>query len=341
MVKFISLLSRFIFLKFSSRKSFLVLIFLVTTSMFAQETVLKTLNSPIIFKGNDSIAYRDPAILYNNEIFYLFFTMVKSEADGKVYSYTAMSTSTDLKNWSDKKILTPRDQNLDYSSPGNVIRFNNEWILCLQTYPRPDYYIKDMPKFGTNDARIYTMRSKNLVDWSAPELLKAKGTDISEKDMGRMIDPYLLEDKDENGKWWCFYKQNGVSMSYTYDFKNWTYFGHTESGENVCVLRENNEYILFHSPKNGIAIKKSKDFKNWTDFGDLLTLGQEQWPWAKGRISAGTVINLKNNPNYGNYVMFFHGSGPMTEEEGDFDKNASIGIAWSKDLLNWEWPEKE
>jgi hypothetical protein len=303
----------------------------------AQDNILKTLDSPIIFKGNDSTAYRDPALLFQDNTFYLFFTVVKSESDNKVYSYTAMSTSKDLKKWSDKKTLTPRDQNLDFSSPGNVIRYNDEWILCLQTYPRPDYYVKDMPQFGTGDARLFIMRSKDLESWSSPELLKVKGLDVSERDMGRMIDPYLLEDKDEKGKWWCFYKQNGVSMSYTYDFKNWTYFGHTESGENVSVLRENDEYILIHSPKNGVAIKKSKDFKTWTDFGSLITLGQKQWAWAKGRISAGTVINLKDNSQYGNYVMLFHGSGPLTEEEGDFDKNASIGITWSKDLLYWEW----
>ncbi|MEO6134989.1 MAG: hypothetical protein ABIP35_07540 [Ginsengibacter sp.] len=300
---------------------------------------MSKLESPIIFKGNDSLAYRDPAVLYHKKIFYLFFTLVKSELDGKVYSYTAMSTSKDLRKWTETKILTPRDQRLDYSSPGNVIRFENEWILCLQTYPRPDYYIKDMPKFGSNDARLFIMRSKSLKSWSMPELIKVKGNDVSQKDMGRMIDPYLMEDKDEKGKWWCFYKQNGVSMSFTYDFKTWTYFGHTESGENVSVLKDNDEYILFHSPKNGIAIKKSKDMKNWKSFGNLITLGQQNWPWAKGRISAGTVVDLRGNPNFGNYIMFFHGSGPLTEEQGDFDKNASIGIAWSNDLINWNWPE--
>ncbi|MEJ7736959.1 MAG: hypothetical protein WKF97_05995 [Chitinophagaceae bacterium] len=249
--------------------------------------------------------------------------------------------SKDLRKWNDIKILTARDQNLDYSSPGNVIRFKNDWILCLQTYPRPGYYIKDMPKFGTGAARLYIMRSKNLKTWSLPELIPVKGREVSQKDMGRMINPYLLEDKDEKGKWWCFYKQNGVSMSYTYDFRNWKYFGHTESGENVCVLKENNEYILFHSPKNGIGIKKSRDLKNWKEFGNLITLGQKHWPWAKGRITAGTVVALRENPNYGHYLMFFHGSGPLTEEEGDFDKNASIGIAWSKDLEHWNWPGKE
>jgi len=72
----------------------------------------------------------------------------------------------------------------------------------------------------------------------------------------------------------------------------------------------------------------------------LIVLGQEDWDWAKGRITAGTVINLTENPKFGKYLMFYHGSGPKTEQEGDFDKNASIGIAWSEDLINWDWPGK-
>lgn len=304
------------------------------------QNILAALPSPVLFKGDDKTAYRDPAVLYHKNKFYLFFTLVRVENDGKVYSYTAMSQSRDLHKWSDIKILTPRNQNLDYCSPGNVIRYKKEWVLCLQTYPRPNYTAHQMPRFGTNEARIFTMRSKNLSDWSKPELIKVKGQNVSEKEMGRMIDPYLLEDKDEPGKWWCFYKQNGVSMSYSHNLVNWTFFGHTESGENACVLVENDEYILIHSPKNGIAIKRSKDLKNWHDWGNLITLGQSEWDWAKGRITAGVVLNLRKNEKFGKYVMFFHGSGPLTEDQGDFDKNASIGIAWSEDLINWSWPGK-
>ena len=304
------------------------------------KNILVALPSPVLFKGDDKTAYRDPAVLYHQNKFYLFFTLVRVENDGKVYSYTAMSQSRDLRKWSDIKILTPRNQNLDYCSPGNVIRYKKEWVLCLQTYPRPNYTADQMPRFGTGDARIFTMRSKNLSDWSKPELIKVKGQNVSEKEMGRMIDPYLLVDKDEPGKWWCFHKQNGVSMSYSHDLVNWTFFDHTESGENACVLVENDEYVLIHSPKNGIAIKRSKDLKNWHDWGNLITLGQSEWDWAKGRITAGVVLNLQKNEKFGKYVMFFHGSGPLTEEQGDFDKNSSIGIAWSDDLINWNWPGK-
>ena len=301
---------------------------------------LSALSSPILFAGNDSTAYRDPAILYHNEVFYLFFTLVKTEA-GKVYSYTAESHSVDLKQWSPEKIITPQDQSLNFCSPGNIVWHQGEWILCLQTYPRPNYTADQRTQYGTKDARLYLMRSKDLETWSAPEIMKVKGPEVEVADMGRMIDPYLLEDKAEKGKWWCFYKQNGVSMSYSHDLRNWTFAGHTESGENVCVLQEQDEYLLFHSPRNGIAIKRSADLTNWKDWGTLITLGQEEWNWAKGRVSAGTVLNLQANPAVGKYLLFFHGSGPKTEEEGDFDRNASIGIAWSDDLLSWDWPGKK
>ena len=92
--------------------------------------------------------------------------------------------------------------------------------------------------------------------------------------------------------------------------------------------------------KNGIGIKQSKDLKHWEDWGDLITLGQANWDWAKGRLTAATVVDLRQTEGIQKYLMFFHGSGPMTEEEGDFDRNASIGIAWSDDLTNWEWPDK-
>ncbi len=300
--------------------------------------LLQQLKTVILFKGDEQTAYRDPAILYHHKIFYLFFTMTKIENDGKIYSYTAMSHSKNLINWTTIKILTPKNQNLDFSSPGNVIRYKKEWILCLQTYPRPDYTIQQMPRYATKDARIFTMRSKDLEHWTPPEIIKVKGNDSTIEQMGRMIDPYLLKDKDDKNKWWCFYKQNGASLSYSYDLKNWTYFGHTKSGENACVLIDKNEYVLIHSLENGMAIKRSADLKTWYDWGSVITLGQKEWPWAKGRITGGAVVDLRNTKNIGKYIMFFHGSGPATESQGDFDKNASIGIAWSDDLLHWDWP---
>ncbi len=304
-----------------------------------QKIDLSAVSSPIIFKGDANTAYRDPAVIYDDQVFHLFFTLVEIESDGKVFSYTAYSKSMDLKEWDQPIKITPRDQSLNFSSPGNVIKFNDEWILCLQTYPRPDHNISQETRYGNKDARIFIMRSDDLKEWSKPALLKVKGPELVEEEMGRMIDPYLVEDKEEPGKWWCFYKQNGASMSYSYDLVNWTYVGRTEAGENVTVWVEDDHYWMLHSPKNGFGIKKSADLIHWEDWGSIITLNQQEWNWAKGRISAATLTDLRDLAGLNKYLLFFHGSGPETEANGDFDRNASLGLAWSDDLIEWEWPQ--
>ncbi len=150
----------------------------------------------------------------------------------------------------------------------------------------------------------------------------------------------LVEDKDKPGKWWCFFDDNAANMSCSDDLKTWTYFNRIPSGENPCVLVENGEYVLFHSPHNGIGIKRSRDLRDWRDDG-LLTLGQADWPWAQGRLTAGFVLDLRNAPGLGKAIMFFHGSEfPEKDARGGFDNFASLGLAWSDDLKNWQWPGK-
>jgi len=297
------------------------------------EVDFSKLNSPIIFHGNQKYAYRDPAVVFHDGRFYLYFTLSETASDGGYYNMTAYSISDDLVHWTFPEIMTPRDRNLNYSSPGNIIRFEGGWIICLQTYPTPN-----REEFGTSDSRIWIMRSKDLKNWSEPELLKVKGGDVPRAEMGRMIDPYLLEDAGQKGKWWCFYKQRGVSMSYSYDLKNWTYAGNAPSGENVTVIRQGDEYIMFHSPKNGIGVKRSKDPKSWGPDVQLLRLGQEDWPWAQGRLTAATVIDLTHESTVGKYIMFFHGSSQEGMQAQRAHGAASLAIAWSDDLVNWHWP---
>jgi hypothetical protein len=302
---------------------------------------LDAIPSPIVLRGDDTVAYRDPAALYHDGTFHLWFTLVRTEEDRKIYSYTATSRSRDLLTWTDPEIITPKGQHLNYSSPGNVVRFGDEWVLCLQTYPRLNYRRGDPLRWADQNARIFTMRSKDLQTWGEAELLRVKGPDVPVEDMGRMIDPYLIRDKDDPGRWWCFYKQHGVSMSWSRDLKTWTYFGRTDSGENVCVLIDNDEYLLFHSPSNGIGMKRSRDLKEWRDTGELITLGQKDWPWAQTRLTAGVVLDLRKEPGIGKYVMFFHGGGPGRRTQENADANCHLGIAWSADLVIWNWPGKK
>ncbi len=301
----------------------------------APPIALTGLVSPVIFRGDATHAYRDPTALFHAGWFHLYLTLVEIEADGRPYSYLASSRSRDLQQWSEPTRLTPRDQRLNFGSPGNIIRFADRWVLCLQTYPRPNG-----EPYGNDTARLWTMRSDDLITWDQPELLRVKGADVPQEAMGRMIDPFLIESAQEPGRWWCFFKQNGMSRSWSRDLKSWTFVGSMPAGENACVIRDGPEYVLFHSPRNGIGTKRSTDLQTWKDAG-VTTLGQAGWTWAAGRLTAGFVCDLRREPHVGKALMFFHGSEfPEKDRRGGFDNHASIGLAWSTDLRTWEWPGK-
>ena len=295
---------------------------------------LSALRSPVLFRGNSTTAYRDPAAIYHDGWFRLFFSLIRSESDGQTYIYAAWSKSRDLVQWTEPKIFTPRDRNLNFSSPGNIIRYGQEWVLCLQTYPRPNG-----ERFGNADARMWTRRSKDLETWSEPELIRVKGPGVRREKMGRLIDPYLLQDTDEPGKWWCFWKGG---LAWSHDLSTWTPAGSIPECENPCVLVDRGQYMLFRSRNrpDGIGVMRSSDLLHWRNEGEL-TLGQKDWPWAQGRLTAGFVLDLRREPALAKALMFFHGSDfPENDPRGGFDNFASIGIAWSNDLQTWDWPGK-
>ena len=197
---------------------------------------LASIPSPVLFRGDAGTAYRDPAAMYQDGWFRVFMTVVKTDADKRVFSTVAWSKSRDLIHWTEPKIFTPLDPRLNYGSVGDIVRGGDEWVLCLQTYPRPNG-----EKYGNADWRIWTMRSRDLETWGPAELLRVKGPDVPDSAMGRMIDPYLLESKDEPGKWWCFFKQNGLGMAWSRDLRNWTFAGHVSAGENPCIIVDRDE----------------------------------------------------------------------------------------------------
>jgi hypothetical protein len=298
----------------------------------AEPLPLEKLASAVLFRGDATTAYRDPAAVYHDGWFRLFFTLVKTESDKRVFSYCAWSKSRDLANWSKPRIFTPRDQNLNFGSPGNIVRHGGEWVLCLQTYPRPNG-----ERFGNADSRLWTMRGTDLETWGAPELLRVKGPDVPREKMGRMIDPCLIEERVDPGKWWCFYK---TGAAWSRDLRVWTPDRQRPPGENICVIPDGADYVMVYSPDNGMGVRRSKDLMDWRDEG-VLTLGQADWPWAQGRLTAGFVLDLRGEATVGKALMFFHGSDyPENSPKGGFDNFASLGLAWSGDLKAWEWPGK-
>jgi acetyl esterase/lipase len=299
--------------------------------------------SPILLHGDARTAYRDPLLIHHEGVFHLYYSYVLEEEDRLIYWYVAVSTSTDLKNWNAPRILTPKDQNLNYSSPGNIVRIGDEWVMCLQTYPIASFRRGDKLRFCDARARVCIMRSKDLLTWTPPELIRVKGPAIPEKSMGKMIDPFLLRDKDTPGQWWCFYKQDGhMHASLSTDLKTWTPgpAGIAE-GENACVLVQDNEYVFFYAPANGVGVKRGSGLGRMREDTQPLVFGQKNWPWAETRLTAGYVEDLRHVPGVGKYVMVFHGMGPgKTKTDANTNANCSIGIAWSEDLQTWHWPDE-
>lgn len=287
--------------------------------------------SPILLRGDERTAYRDPAVYYRNGRFYLYFTLVETERDGVAYHYLAMTESDDLVHFTPVRKLTERNRAKNYSSPGSVVEFEGMYHLCLQTYCR-----EGNEKYGNRNCRLYLMHSPDLRQWSEPEQLRIKG-DIPNAEAGRMIDPFILRTDDSAGPLFhCFFKQNGVSRSVSRDLRNWTFLGSAEAGENVCIIPDGPEFLMVHSPENGIAFKRSRDLATWRDNGFTM-LGGADWQWARGRLTAGFILDLRSEPEIGKALLFYHGTGPE-DESVIFDTHACIGIAWSSDLRNWEYP---
>ena len=167
---------------------------------------------------------------------------------------------------------------------------------------------------------VYNRPTTVLVKtWSEPEKIHIGGELSKGK---RKIDPFILPDKDENGKYHLFFKQDGkinraISKS---DILNWEYVSDVIDGENPCIVVEDNKYLMFYSPSNGVKTLVSEDLVSWDEKGKIH-FDDEILKWASGRITAGFMMDT---PHDGGKALFFHGSvsGVFPETHGD----ASIGV---------------
>ena len=238
--------------------------------------LLSQLTSAELLPGSDTVALRDPTAIWHEGELYLYYTKVVNPPEGPRWTIEERRTR-DLQTWSEPRELFPFDPHLNYSSPGNIVKDGDEFVLCIQTY-----CTENGEKYGNDRCRLFTVRSRDLQTWSEPEWLAVKGPDVAREDAGRMIDPYLIQ---HEGKWWCFYKQNGISASTSADLKTWHYEGRVNAGENPCILPAADGYLMFHSPKDGIGVLKSTNLSHWEPYCEDLFLGQKDWPWAMGRIT--------------------------------------------------------
>lgn len=280
---------------------------------------------PIIFHGNEKTAYRDPTCFYYNGEYHLFFTVSEKE-NGYMYNRVSHSVSTDLITFSEPTAITEKDKCKNFCSPGNVIRYGDEYCICVSSYPMPLPYAER--PCADDTARLFFIKTKDFKSFSQPERIFPKGHSCTNE--GRMIDPFVFKHGEE---YLLFFKQNGVSMSRSRDLKNWEFIGHTDGGENACVIEDADRYILIHSPHNGIGIKESHDLKTWTDIG-TYTLDQENWSFASGRLTAAFATPAHTDCDY-KYIVFFHGSraDSLPETHG----SASLAYAYTNDFKKYSF----
>ena len=275
---------------------------------------------PVIFSGNESVAYRDPAGYFYGGVYHLFFT-VSTKRDGYMFNRVGHSTSTDLCTFSEPELITEWDCTKNFCSPGNVVKFGDEFLISVTSYPMPRPFL-EMP-CADETARLFFIKTKDFKTFSSPERIYPKGRDCT--DEGRMIDPYLLE---AGGEYRLYYKQNGISLSLSKDLSEWEYAGSCDGGENVCVIEHDGRHILIHSPENGIGIRESTDLSEWRDVG-LYTLGLEHADFASGRITAGFAMRTHGGAEH-RYALLFHGS--RADSYPETHGAASLALAYTDDF---------
>lgn len=276
------------------------------------------------------VAVRDPATIFHDGVYRCFHTAVERRGD-RYALFVDVTQSRDLETWSPPRRLA--DDDLNFSSPGNVIWYRDRWILCVQSYP-----VKAGESHGSDESRLWLMESFDLDTWSEPRRLQAEGCQAEWAKSRRQIDPYLIE---HNGQFWCFYKTDGqLGLLVSDDLKMWREAsptrpvlsaGETPDGstlENPCVICDNDEFRLFFAPcraGRGIGVARSRDLLHWSD---VRYLDFPPLPWASGGPTAAMVLDTR--AERGEWTMFFHG-----DRKGPHD--AALGIAWNTDLEQWHF----
>ncbi len=86
----------------------------------------ESIRNPILDQEPE-ISVRRPAIYFHDGNFYLFYTSVMRR-NHQYFLHLELITSSDLIHWSPSQRIVQSDAG--FSSPGNVLRVEDKWILC-------------------------------------------------------------------------------------------------------------------------------------------------------------------------------------------------------------------
>ena len=127
------------------------------------------------------VSARDPALLWHDGVFRCFHTAAERR-EGRYVLFLDVTESQDLAQWFVPRRLTTSE--LGFSSPGNVIRAGDKWLLCVQSYPIPPGEV-----YGSEASRLWLMASDDLVTWADPQPIAPHGCQAEWAESARQIDP--------------------------------------------------------------------------------------------------------------------------------------------------------
>jgi hypothetical protein len=241
--------------------------------------------------------------------------------------------TSDLVRWSAPRRLTTSP--LSFSSPGNVLKLQDEWVLCVQSYP-----VDPGQEWGNESSRLWLMRSRDLLDWSEPRMMYPQGCQGRWTQSRRQIDPYLVQ---YAGNIYCFYKTSGqLGLIVSHDLEHWEEacpdhpvlsIRDTPDGaavENPCVVKVEGGFAMIFAPcraGRGIGLAYSTDLLAWQDvhYLDFPALS-----WADRGPTAAMLLDVRGEA--GDWLMAFHGE----RDDAGSGHSAALALAWSEDLEHWQ-----
>lgn len=288
-----------------------------------------------VWKTSDNL--RDPAVFKEADgCYHLFYSRFSNKDWNRPENWAIGHVKTrDFVNFENDRDISPKG----YASPGDLIYWNDTWILPYQSYPA----VPTMLCYST---------SKDLVSWSEPVFFLKEAMELPWNQAHRVIDPTFVA---EGSRLHCYFVStdlihyerwtNLVGHAYTDDpqLKEWVIttveeplIGAAENApdgaENVAVFPGNemvgSRWIMIFSEglkKQHLAGAVSDDLMNWKHIG---AIDIELQDWMRVRYGAPYVWKETDG-----YVMILMGENESAE--------TTFGLLTSDDGIHWSMLKEE
>lgn len=284
---------------------------------------LAKIKAPLIWKSTEEVGYSHPIAHFCNGKYYFFFTVVHKN-NGDSYKTIAISTSTDLRRYTTPGMLQfgkesqleEPQRKVELFNPSGLVEFQGNYYLCCESNKNLD---------GNCD--IYLIKSKDLEEFEEPVPI-----DLPGNARGSFQKPYLIKDREQPGRVWCIYQDNGLVSAWTEDMKSWHFASRsTMTADEICVLAREDSYLLYTTREEGVFVWQTKSLETpiWKALGEQkpLSLYRNCHEWACGKLGCSCVVK---DPITGYFLMLYWGA-----REASLPEDGTLALAFSADLLHW------